>query len=114
MSERILKINQLIKAQVGQIILRNIEFPAGLLVTLTRVDTSPDLSWAKIFVAVMPDTGAKRAFEILRQNIYEIQGLLNKKLNMRFVPKIRFVQEIETRRAGRVEELLENIKKAGP
>ncbi len=39
MSKRIPQVNQLIKKELSQIILREIEFPVGVLVTLTRVET---------------------------------------------------------------------------
>jgi len=49
----------------------------------------------------------------LNQEIYELQQKINRRLKMRPVPRIRFSKERETAEAGRVEELLEKLKKEG-
>jgi ribosome-binding factor A len=111
MKERILKINSLIKRELGKILLREIDFPADSLVTVTRVDTSPNLIQAKVYISTIPDESSQEVIAILKGQIYFIQQKLNNKLNMRPMPRIFFVREDKTVEAGRVEELLEEIKK---
>ena len=43
MSNRILRLNRLFEEELGKIILREIEFPFGAVVTITRIETSSDL-----------------------------------------------------------------------
>ncbi|MFH1575774.1 MAG: 30S ribosome-binding factor RbfA [Candidatus Nealsonbacteria bacterium] len=109
--ERIPQVNQLIKKELGQIILRKCDFSKNVLVTITRVETSGNLIKAKVYVSVLPEDQSKRILETLNQRIFDIQQLLNKRLRMRPIPKIAFVEENATREAGRVEELLEEIHK---
>jgi len=111
MKERILKINSLIKKELGKILLREIDFPTGSLVTVTRVDTSPNLIQTKVYISTIPEESSQEVFDVLENNIYSIQQKLNKKINMRPMPRIFFVKEKATSEAGRVEELLEEIKK---
>ncbi len=110
MSERIQRVNSLIRKELGQIILREIDFPKVVLATLTRVETSIDLSQAKIYISVIPDIETSKVFEILNKEIYNLQQKLNKRLNMRPIPKIVFEREEKTKEAAKVEELLERIK----
>jgi len=110
MSLRIQRVNQLVKEELSQIILREIEFPQNILVTLTRVDTSADLNQAKVYISVMPENRAKKILEVLNKKIYELQKKLNERLKMKFIPKIIFFKEKEILRAGRIEEILENLK----
>jgi len=110
MSKRIERVNQLIKKELSQIILREVDFPDNVLVTLTRADTSPNLIETKIFLSVMPENRASDILKILNKTIYGLQQALNKRLKMRPIPKIMFYQERETPKAGRVEEILEKIK----
>lgn len=110
MTKRIPRVNKLIKKELSQILLREVEFPSGVLVTITRVEASPNLGEAKIYVSVMPERLISRVFQILNRQIYEIQQALNKRLKMRPVPRIRFIQELKAKEAGRIEELLEKIK----
>ena len=110
MSNRILRLNSLIKEELGKIILREIEFSIGVIVTVTRIEISSDLTSARVFIGTFPEKFALDSLSILNNQIYFIQQKLNKKLNMRPVPKVIFRQEKETITAGKVEELLEKVK----
>ena len=111
MTDRTLKINSLFKKEIGKIILEEVEFPEGVLATITEVDTFPNLIESKIYISCFPENRIDNVLEILKSRIYEIQKKLNKKLNMRPVPKIVFVKEDKTKEADRVEGLLEELKK---
>lgn len=111
MGKRIEQVNQLIKEELSQIILREVELPSGILLTLTQVETSVDLRQAKVFISVIPENKREKVLEEVNRNIYDLQQKLNKRLNMRPVPKIRFIEEKETVEAGKIEEILERLKK---
>lgn len=110
MSKRIQQVNQLIKKELSQIILREIEFPKDVLVTITRVETTPNLIESKVFVSAMPESKSENILQILNRQIYEIQQILNKRLKMRPIPRICFVEEKETVGAGRIEAILAELK----
>ncbi len=111
MRERIKKVNQVVRKELFQIIIREVEFPVNVYVTLTRVETSVNLRQARIYVSVMPENRTREVLNILKSQIYGLQQKLNKRLFMRPVPKIFFVEEKETAKAGKVEEILEKLKK---
>jgi len=113
MGKRIPRVNAIIKKELGQIILREMEFPSGVLVTLTRVESSVDLEQAKVYVSSMPEDKIKTVLEILNRQIYHLQQKLNKRLNMRPIPRIFFSEERATSRASRIEEILEELKNNG-
>lgn len=106
MSKRILRVNMVLKEELGKIIAKEFEFPEGILVTITRVETSPNLQQAKVYVSVVPDKEGREVMEMLRRQIFQIQQLLNKKFVMRPVPKIIFMPEKKTGEAARIEKLL--------
>lgn len=113
MNNRVLRVNELIKEELGKIILQEIEFPKDFLITITRVETASNLKKAFAYISVIEtkEEDEKKIFNILEKNIYRVQKELNKKLNMRPVPKIIFKQEKETKKAAIIEGLLEKIKK---
>ena len=113
MSKRIQRLNELIKEELGKIFLKEGDFPKGILVTITRVETSVDLSEANVWVSVLPDEETRRIVKVLNKRIYFFQQKINKTLKIKFVPKIRFLIETKTQEAARVEELLERIKNSG-
>jgi len=110
-SGRLQRVNQLIKKELSQILLREFEFPVGVLVTVTRVDSSANLIKAKVFISVMPEERSSGVLENLNQKIFALQQKINKRLKMRPVPQIIFLAEKKTREAGRIEEILEELKK---
>ena len=112
MSKRIQRLNELIKEELGKILLREGNFPRGVLVTITQVETLADLNEAKVWVSVLPEDKGEKIVEVLNKRIYFLQQKINKILRMRIVPKIRFQIETKTKEAARVEELLEKIRKS--
>ena len=111
MSKRIQRLNQLIKKEVAQLILREVEFPKDVLVTVTRAEVTPDLREGKIYVSVMPEKKEGQILDFLNRGIFLLQKKIDKRLKMRPVPKISFVEEKRTAEAGRIEEILEELKK---
>ncbi len=110
-SHRMEKVNELMRQQVAEIIERELEFGKGALVTVLAAETSRDLLNSKIIVSVLPEKKSAPALEILKKNIYDIQQILNRRLNMRPVPKIRFEISRQVAEADRIEKLLEKVKK---
>ena len=110
MSQRIRRINQLIKRELGQILCEELNFPKEILVTLTRVEASADLREAKVYISVMPEKEIEKIIKVLNQNLRQLQQKINKRLTMKIIPKIKFREETKTREAARIEELLERVK----
>ncbi len=110
MPKRIEKVNSLLEQEIGTIIARDFGF-SGALVTLTHVDTTANLIEARAYISVMPEDKAEQVVATLNKGVYTVQQKLNKKLNMRPIPRVMFVKDEKIREAARVEELLEKIKK---
>lgn len=109
-ANRIQRVNSLIRQELGKILLREIDLP-DVLLTITQVRTSVDLEQAKVYISVISEEQTDRVLKILNKLIYSIQQELNKRLKMRPIPKIKFYKEDKTKKAARVEELLERLKK---
>ena len=110
MQKRIQRLNQLIKKEVAQLILREIEFPKDVLVTVTRAEVTLDLRESKIYVSIMPEKEESQILDFLNRRIFLLQKKIDKRLKMRPVPKISFLEEKSTAEAGRIEEILEKLK----
>jgi len=83
------KINELIRRELSQIIVR--EFDAeDSLVTILNVDVSADLLSAKVSVSVFPANQANKVFGSLRKMTGLFQKLLNRRLKMKTIPYISF------------------------
>lgn len=111
MNKRLQRLNELIKEELGKILLREGNFPKGIFVTITRVGTLPNFSEAKVWISVLPETKVEKIVEVLNKRVYFLQQKINKTLRMKFVPKIVFEVETQTKEAARIEEILEKLKK---
>ena len=111
MKNRVAQVNKLIKHELDQIILREVDMSEGVVVTLTRVVASGNLQQAKVYISVVPDKNTPEVLKSLQQDIYSIQQMLNSRLKMRPVPRIQWVSETATAEAQKIEELLDQIKK---
>ncbi|MFC1629913.1 ribosome-binding factor A [Patescibacteria group bacterium] len=67
MSQRIQRINEVIKEEISKILLKEIDFPREILVTVTRVDTSSDLRQAKVFISCYPEGRKQEAFSLVKK-----------------------------------------------
>lgn len=109
--KRIKRVNSLIKREISQILLKELEFPSGVFVTVTRVEAIPNLQECQVFVSILPENKFKEVFDILNKKIYFLQQKINQKLRMRPIPKIRFSEEKLTAQAAEIESVLEQLKK---
>lgn len=107
---RIEQINELIKQEIGKIILENIEFDPGTFVTIMSVETSSTLEVATIWVSIFPEGKVGSSLELLNKRIGEMQHLLNRKLALRFVPKIQFKLDKSEKYASEIDEVFRKIE----
>ncbi|MBU0612393.1 30S ribosome-binding factor RbfA [Patescibacteria group bacterium] len=110
-SQRIRQINELIKEELGSIITKEIEFSSGSLVTISKVETSPDLKHANILLSILPFSTNKEARQVIEQEKGNIQKLLNSRLKMKFSPRIHFRLDESEEKAEYITNLLDTINK---
>jgi ribosome-binding factor A len=111
MSQRIEKMNELVKNQLAQLILKEIEFPENSLVTITKVATSPDLKVAKVYITVIPENTRGTALKILQKSSRFLHHGLNNILKTKFTPNLNFFIDDQEVFADEVEKILDEIKK---
>ncbi|HEY4484202.1 MAG TPA: 30S ribosome-binding factor RbfA [Candidatus Paceibacterota bacterium] len=109
-SHRREKINDLIRDEVGKILHRELDLDVEALVTVTRAVVSEDLNHVRVYVSVFPLDAGRQALESINRSIYFFQQTLNKKLQMRPVPKLFFVLDETEERAAKIENVTRRIK----
>jgi ribosome-binding factor A len=107
MSQRLERINQLLRAEISDILLRDLHDPLIGFVTITGVEVSPDLHFARVFFSVLGDPEQVRASTkgLLRARKY-INARVAERVELRFIPKLRFQLDDTAARAQQMAELL--------
>lgn len=109
MSERIEKINSLIKDNLSEIITRELNIKTGVFLTILKVDTSSDLKYTKVFVGVFPEKETNYVMKTLQKETYTLQGKLNKSLHIKIFPKIKFINDSSGVEVDKIEKILREI-----
>ena len=109
MTWRIQKINEFLKQEISNLILKELDLGRDSIVTITEVKTSRNLRQARVKISVMPFFKAEKILKVLNFQIFNLQKLLNRKLKTRIVPKIRFELDKSEEKTGRIEQLLKKI-----
>ncbi|MCK5460312.1 ribosome-binding factor A [Candidatus Parcubacteria bacterium] len=91
MQNRILQINDLIRDELNNIILNEVDLPKGCLVTIIRVESESDLKSAIVYVSILPSYFKGKVFKLLVRQSKRLQHSLNRKVRIKFVPAIKFV-----------------------
>ncbi len=99
------RVGKLIREELSNIIVRELEF-GGALVTITSVDVDAKLDHASVRVSVIPSEAAARALAILNSATGRLQHLLWKKINIKPMPQISFVVDHGLENAAAVEKTL--------
>ena len=106
-TNRIEKVNSLIQQILGQIMLPYLKSISGI-VTIRKVETSRDLRWAKVWITIV-DADDEATLNYLKNNIYDIQGELNRAVEMKIVPRISFHLDTTARYAQHIDEVFKRI-----
>lgn len=104
---RIEKLNSLIQRLVGTSLPEFLDGQNGL-VTVSRVETSGDSRWAKIWVSIVGGDDDK-ILATIQKNIYDIQGELNRQMGMKMTPRLQFFLDTSPRYVQHIDELINKI-----
>jgi len=111
MSDRIPKVNQLLKEEVSKILLEELEHSVSSLITITSVETTRDLRSATLWVSLFADDKEKeKILKDLEKITPQIQRAINKKLFMKNVPKISFKEDRSILYSEYIDKLIEKSR----
>ena len=105
---RMRRINEVLREVVGAAISTELSDPRIGFVTVTSVETSPDLRTAKVFVSVLGSEEEREAtFEGLRSSHGVIQARIAAETRMKRTPTLTFHYDDTIEKGVRISELLE-------
>lgn len=104
------RVGDLIQEEISDMLQKKLEDPRLQQVTITGVEVSPDLRYARVWYSVlggpqeMADAAAalQKASSLLRRE-------LSSRISLRYMPELAFKFDDSWQRGARVDELLEQI-----
>jgi len=107
MSDRIRKVNELLREEISSSIAENIEKED--FITVTAVETTDDLKHAIVWVSIMGDE--EKAMDNLFSKKSMIQHEVTSKMATKYTPKLEFKVDHSQEYVAKIEELLDEDKK---
>lgn len=108
---RVEKVQELMKQEVSQIILRELKDPRIGFVTVTSVECTGDLREAKIYVSLMGnEQQVKDCWAGLTSSLGYIRREIGKRIRLRFTPEISLAIDKSLDYSAHIQELLLKIK----
>ncbi|MEQ8552679.1 MAG: 30S ribosome-binding factor RbfA [Cyclobacteriaceae bacterium] len=111
-SKRQIKYGRQIQKDLGQIFQKDPRHYFGnSLVTITGVEMSPDLSFAKVFLSVFPIKDAEDVFFNLDEKKSEVRKHLGNKIGkqVRIIPELAFIHDDTEEKASRMDQLIDSL-----
>jgi len=110
MSNRTLRVNELIQREMSAILRKRYQVEA-LPITIASIEVTPDLLEAKVFVSVLGgDDEAEKKLRWLRKNSQEIRFELGRTIVLKHMPKFTYELDISTSRGNRILGILDEIE----
>jgi len=105
------KVAEAIRQEASVIIHDKLKDPRLGFITITNVEITHDLRFAKIFFSVLGnDEAYKNTKQALDSSSGFVRKLIAQRLNLRFAPEIAFYEDRSTEYSVRIEEVLNEIK----
>ena len=117
-SNRIHLINEEIQKELSAL-LRTVKDPRvqDVMISITRVETTPDLRYTKVYVSFLQEDKAQEAMKGLKSAGGYLRGEISHRLNLRHTPQLMFEEDHSIDKGAHILELLRDpnvVKPANP
>ncbi len=109
MNLRLQRVCELLKRELGSILVRDMQFDSPL-VTVRGVDITPDLKQAHVFVSALGSANERRdAITSLEKNRVSLQHELMKRVVLKHTPQLNFKLDDSIERGTRILEIMDDL-----
>ena len=109
-SNRIGRINEEIQKELSNLI-RNLKDPRvqDTMISITHVETTPDLRWAKVYVSFLQEEKAKEALKGLKSAGGYLRRELGSALNLRYTPELNWALDDSITYGAKMMKLINSL-----
>jgi len=109
MKHRLERVCEVIKRELGMIIVRELDF-GGVLVTVNSVDITPDLKQAHVFISALGKGHEQQSVvEKLNHNRVHLQSELSRRVSLKHTPLLHFKLDASLERGTRILSIMEEL-----
>lgn len=104
------RLGDLLHRELAKLIRDECTDPRLGMVTISTVEVTEDLSFARVYVTVLEDDKLKGSIDALNNAAGFFRTQLSRHLTLRVVPKIKFIYDASLVTGSRMDMLLNSIK----
>ena len=110
-SNRIGRINEEIQKELSNLI-RNLKDPRvqDTMISITHVETTPDLRWAKVYVSFLQEERAKEALKGLKSAGGYLRRELGRALQLRYTPELTWALDDSITYGAKMLKLINSLE----
>jgi ribosome-binding factor A len=112
-TRRTSRVGENVRDALAQILRTDVSVDIGW-VSISEVEVSPDLHYARVYMTGLKEEETKKAVEELRRVAGQIRHHLGKRIHLRYTPELDFRYDETAMRALRVETLLREVIPPNP
>jgi len=113
-SYRPVRVGELIQTEIADLLLRQMKDPRLNMATVSRVEVSPDLRYARVYISHMGNEVEQRmAIEGFLHAAGFIRNQLGKRLKLRHVPQLSFKLDTTIAYGVRISSILNDLITVG-
>ena len=99
-----------LKKQISEIINYDLKNPkVNGIVSVTRVNVTPDLRYAKVYVSTLDEKSIKRVLEGLEESKGYIRSEIARRVNLRITPILNFVYDDSEENGEKIDAILRKL-----
>ncbi len=111
-TNRMNKVNEELKKEISIVINQELKDPQITgLISVTKVDTTPDLKFARVYVSMINAKSNKGNLSRLKKCSGFIRSMIAKKVNLRITPELVFLFDESIEYGSRIDSILAEITK---
>ncbi|MDP2910982.1 MAG: 30S ribosome-binding factor RbfA [Candidatus Omnitrophota bacterium] len=100
-----------LRKEISKILQEDIKDPRIGFVTITRIDLTKNLRYARIYFSILGDDNAKEeSLAGIKSSIGYIRKLIAERMNLRYVPELYFILDNSIEYSINLEKTFERIK----
>lgn len=106
---KIERLNHAFQEEISMILMTEIKDEDIKFVTITGVDTTSDLSYAKVYYTVLDDSKKDSTAEALAGAASFIRTKLAERVDIRHTPELKFIYDTSIAYGEHIEKIIEEI-----
>jgi ribosome-binding factor A len=107
------RVAELVQAELGRLLVAEFQGPGAAVLTVTRVEMTPDLLTARVWLSVFGAADPAAVLAAIERDAGYIRRTLASRVKLKYNPRLFFALDPGPDHEARIDRLIEETKKHG-